>query len=284
MGSCQAPDLEALVRARTEELEAANAKIKARCEQLEQTNRDFERALEELRRAFEGKREFVSAVSHELRTPLNSVIGFSSILVSGGAGELTPEQLREVEMIRKAGEHMLALINDMLDLSRVEAGRATVERSWVDVQLLVEEVTGAVKVIADEKDLELRVGGVDVAEIHTDPKLVRQILLNLLANSVKFTAAGMVRLDVFMRAGAVIYAVSDTGPGVAEADADKVFESFSQLDGPRGEGQSGTGLGLAISRRLARLLGGDVSLATPASHDATRIGCTFEFWEPLVEP
>lgn len=255
--------LERLVMERTTELMAAN-------EQLGYVNDDLEHALEVLREANEAKSAFLRAMSHELRTPLNSIIGFSKILASGLGGPVTNEQLRQLEMINASGHHLLALVNDLLDLARIEAGKLEVNLEDIDAAEIVREIADSGTPEAEEKGLILRAEVPDgPVLLHSDPLRIRQILINLLGNAIKFTQTGTVTLRLTRSApGLVEFSVIDTGPGVPGDLRDDVFVEFVQGaagDSPR----VGVGLGLAISRGLAHLLGGMLILESTDDRGST---------------
>lgn len=217
-------------------------------------------AAEEASRA---KSRFLAVMSHELRTPLNAIIGYQDLLAGEIAGPLTARQGEHIDRIRESAWHLLELINQVLTLSKIEAGR---EEAVVDAVDAVEVARGAVSLVepqARKKGLPLHaVFPEGAVEVETDPGKLRQILLNLLANAVKFTEEGEVELAVASdpARGSVLFRVRDTGPGIAPEHQEAVFEPFTQVDQSNTRVQGGTGLGLPISRRLARLLGGDLTL------------------------
>jgi PAS domain S-box-containing protein len=245
-----AEHLEELVRARTTELESTNA---------------------ELREASEAKSRFLANMSHELRTPLNSVIGFSGVLEQGLAGALNEEQAREVRMIRNAGQHLLTLVSDILDLTRVEAGHAEIEIAPFSLSGLVGDLAETVRPLAAAKglDFDSRCGETDI-RMHSDRLRLHQILSNLLTNAVKFTDEGRVALDCTRDGDDVVFVVRDTGIGIPAEEIPRIMEEFHQVDRP-GDGMKppGTGLGLAISRRLVDLLGGSLSVESVLGEGTT---------------
>ncbi|MBC7266896.1 MAG: PAS domain S-box protein [Coriobacteriia bacterium] len=213
----------------------------------------LEEAYEQLESANRAKDEFLRSMSHELRTPLNSVIGFARLLEQELPGPLNEEQKTQIRMIRDAGMHLLSLVDDVLDLSRIEEGRVSAVRSEVDLGQLIREAVGAVRPMADEKGLALEVRGATSLVCSTDPQLVRQIVWNLLSNAIKYTGEGSVTVLVEDAGSAARISVADTGPGMTPEEIERAFEAFTRFRPP---GDSpGTGLGLAISKRLADLLG-----------------------------
>lgn len=212
------------------------------------------------------KSRFLANVSHELRTPLNAIVGYNALALSGLYGEISAELRAAHERIRTAAEHLLRVVNDVLDLSKIEVGRMEVDLHAVSIEPLLEEVVSMVEPVAEAKDVRIDfVVARDLPQVVTDPRHVRQIVLNLATNAIKFTERGWVTIVAKCsdsKPGRISIAVEDTGIGIAAADLDRIFEEFEQVR-PGGRGDSivrGTGLGLAISRKLARLLGGDIGV------------------------
>jgi signal transduction histidine kinase len=230
----------------------------------------------ELQRANQHKAEFLANMSHELRTPLNSILGFSQLLLEGDGGELTKDQQQDVEIIAQNGRHLLSLINDLLDISKLEAGKAQLHRGEVEVESLISECVESVSSLAKTKKLELSVSvGEDVGRAFADGPKLKQILLNLLGNAIKFTETGSVRINAERRGAELCISVRDTGIGVPPEDAERIFESFQQgKSGISGKYQ-GTGLGLAISRRLVEMHGGRIWVKSSPGQ-----GSTFSFTIP----
>src|SRR5690606_16937124 len=218
------------------------------------------RALE-LKRANRYKSEFLASMSHELRTPLNSCLILSKALAENKSGNLTEEQVKFAETIYASGRDLLELINDVLDLSKIEAG--AVETNFGDVQLaaLLRPVVRITEPLAKERGLELKA---ELAQpdaiVRTDSARVQQILKNLLSNACKFTKRGSVTLRVDVDDEGVSFCVEDTGIGIAEDKLEAIFEAFRQADGRISRGYGGTGLGLTISRDLAKRLGGEIGV------------------------
>jgi signal transduction histidine kinase len=231
----------------------ANVRIEERAQQVAEANM--------------AKSRFLANVSHELRTPLNAIVGYNALALSGLYGDVTAELRGAHERIRTAAEHLLRVVNDVLDLSKIEVGRMDVELRPVALEPLLESVAAIVDPVAEAKGVRVDlVVARDLPEITTDARRVKQILLNLGTNAIKFTERGAVTFVAKRGDGAgsgtVQIAIEDTGVGIARDDLDRIFEEFEQVR-PSGRGDSivrGTGLGLAVSRKLARLLGGDVTV------------------------
>ena len=204
-------------------------------------------------------------MSHELRTPLNSSLILAKLLAENTEGNLTAEQVEYAQTIQAAGNDLLALINDILDLSKIEAGRMDVRAEAVSIDPLLADLTRLFQPMAAVKGLEFearRQPGCPES-INTDQQRLEQILKNLLSNAVKFTESGSIKLSIRQAAGGRIdFAVVDTGIGISDEQQQSVFEAFRQIDGTPHRRQGGTGLGLSISRELSRLLGGELRLAS----------------------
>jgi signal transduction histidine kinase len=219
----------------------------------------------ELARAVAAKDSFLATVSHELRTPLNAIIGFTGALLLRLAGPLNAEQEKQLGTVQKSARHLLAVINDMLDLAKIDAGKVELDIEPCACGAIVEEVAASLRPLAESKGLQL-----DVAlppgevSIHTDRRIVSQILLNLAGNAIKFTDRGSVGIRLEQRARAIEITVQDTGPGIAAEDQSKLFTAFTQLDASVRRRHEGTGLGLHLSQKLARLLGARITLTSAA--------------------
>lgn len=239
----------------------------------------LESARHELESANKAKDNFLANMSHELRTPLNSVIGFSDMLLSGMVGELDEEQARQIGMINNSGRHLLSLVNDVLDLSRISRGSVDTQTEETDLREVVESVIEGVRPVAVKKNLALELD-FDLPEgtIAADQRKIRQVLWNLVGNAVKFTDEGAVSVRVSCEDDRGLkFTVEDSGIGISEADLVHVFEEFSQLPSRAAGRPEGTGLGLPISLRLARILGGDVAVTSRVG-----VGSTFVFSLPAV--
>ena len=230
----------------------------------------------ELHRANEHKSEFLANMSHELRTPLNSILGFSQLLLEGDGGVLSGDQRQDVEIIAQNGHHLLSLINDLLDISKLEAGKAQLHRGEVDIEALVVECVDSVGSLAKNKHLELsRAVSPEVGPVFADGPKLKQVLLNLLGNAIKFTETGSVRVVAERQGADLRVSVRDTGIGVPPEDVERIFESFQQGNSGMSGKYQGTGLGLSISRRLVEMHGGRIWVkSTPGQ------GSTFTFTIP----
>ncbi|MFJ4541340.1 HAMP domain-containing protein [Streptomyces tibetensis] len=299
---------------RQKALQASNAELEEKAELLAQQNRDIEvknTEIEEARQVLEEraeqlavsmryKSEFLANMSHELRTPLNSLLILAKLLADNAEGNLSPKQVEFAETIHGAGSDLLQLINDILDLSKVEAGKMDVSPTRIALVQLVDYVEATFRPLTAEKglDLSVRVSPELPATLHTDEQRLLQVLRNLLSNAVKFTDSGSVELvirpardDVPQRireqlletgsltdpqAELIAFSVTDTGIGIASSKMRVIFEAFKQADGTTSRKYGGTGLGLSISREIAQLLGGEIY-----AQSETGRGSTFTLYLPL---
>ncbi|MCA9948626.1 MAG: HAMP domain-containing histidine kinase, partial [Anaerolineales bacterium] len=222
------------------------------------------------------KTEFLASMSHELRTPLNSIIGFADVLLSGIDGELSDRMEEDINLIRTSGYHLRDLIGDILDMSKIEAGRVELQYETVNVQKLFEDVVNSARISADKKEIALEYHlEDDIDTIVADRTCLRQILWNIVGNAIKFTDEGSVKISAEMRNKAFYCYVRDTGIGIHDEDIPIVFEQFRQVDASKASPQRGTGLGMPISKRLVELHGGQIGLQ---SHPGA--GTTFWFSIP----
>jgi signal transduction histidine kinase len=216
------------------------------------------------------KSAFLATMSHELRTPLNSIIGFTGILLQELVGPLNPEQKKQMGIVRANSNHLLELINDVLDISKIEAGQLQVSREPIDLKAIAEKVLQTVQPLAQKKSLDLRWDLPETLEpILSDRRRVEQILMNLLGNAIKFTEAGEVRLRVEPAGADLRIEVSDTGIGMAEADLERLFQPFFQIDTGLTRKYGGTGLGLSICKKLVELLGGRIQVESALGRGST---------------
>jgi PAS domain S-box-containing protein len=218
------------------------------------------------------KDEFLATLSHEFRTPLNAILGYTHMLLNGVTGLISDPQRKSLSRIDSNSQHLLALINDILDITRIEAGRMPLNLSTFKIPALVEEVMSELEAIIRRSNLSVRaVMPRSLPSLRSDRQKVKQIVLNLLSNALKFTPAGSVtiRASYEARARALNISVSDTGVGIADADRVKVFEDFRQLDSSPARGYGGTGLGLSICRRLSQMLDGTIELDSKVGKGST---------------
>ena len=272
---------------------------------------ELERLYSDVKRANQAKSEFLANVSHELRTPLNAIVGFVELLRDGFYGDLSPRQVPPVDRIAASATHLRHLVDQVLDIAKIAAGRLEVHTETIVLRPFVLNVASELESLVSEKGLALSITvGASLPRVRTDPTHLRQILINLIGNAVKYTTAGSVSVRARLlgapedignrtpmpRAGMddpsaaallakaprtgiwIALQVIDTGVGIAPADMARIFDEFEQVNaGPRGDSmQRGTGLGLAISRRLARLLAGDISVESVLGR-----GSTFTIWLPV---
>jgi signal transduction histidine kinase len=251
--------------------------------ELVRINRRLREANREIREADRLKSEFVATISHELRTPLNTIIGFAKFILNGGAGPLTDMQRTDLSAIYSSGQHLLDLVNDILDLSKIEAGKVTLNRELLDFHEIAAGIMSAAIALVDDKPIELKEEiAPDLPPINADRQRVRQIIWNLVSNATKFTDKGHIALRVRCVADNgtphLLCAVEDTGIGIREEDISTVFEAFRQVDSSSARRAQGTGLGLPISRRLAELHGGRMWVESEEGR-----GSTFFFTLPLTD-
>ncbi|MFE1749228.1 HAMP domain-containing protein [Streptomyces anandii] len=274
-------------------LAAQNRDIEAKNLQIEQARQELETRAQQLSLASKYKSEFLANMSHELRTPLNSLLILAQLLAQNPSRNLTPKQVEYAGIIHSAGSDLLQLINDILDLSKVEAGKMDVAPERVPLRQLIEYVEATFRPMTSQKGLEFGVtttAGAP-ADLLTDDSRLRQILRNLLSNAVKFTEQGGVELCIepasdeevppgVVRGGAVVaFRVKDTGIGIPEQHLESIFGAFQQADGTTSRKYGGTGLGLSITREIAHLLGGAVAVDSAPGR-----GSTFTLYLPVTRP
>ncbi|HXT18088.1 MAG TPA: HAMP domain-containing sensor histidine kinase [Gemmatimonadaceae bacterium] len=266
---------------------------------------ELERLYHEVARANTAKSEFLANISHELRTPLNAIVGFVELLKDGVYGELSPRQVPPVDRIAASATHLRHLVDQVLDIAKIAAGRLEVHSETLVLRPFVLNVASELESLVNERGLSFSIAvGASLPRIRTDPTHLRQILVNLIGNAVKYTPSGgvavrarlvgatvarsshrptpddpvLARQSPDMRQVWIALQVVDTGVGIAPADQVRIFDEFEQVNaGPRSESmQRGTGLGLSISRRLAQLLGGDIGVDSQLGK-----GSTFTLWLPV---
>jgi len=257
-------------QAQQEELEAQSEELRKQTEELQGQNVELERqrlAVEEANRL---KSQFLSNMSHELRTPLNSVMALSRVLMMQAKAKLSAEEVNYLEIIERNGKNLLTLINDILDLAKIEAGRMDVNPNPFSLRLTLENIVESIAPLAGEKGIEIRQEiPADLPPLESDELRVTQILQNLVVNAVKFTAAGSVTVSVGTDQGKVSVRIADTGIGIAAGDLPYIFDEFRQVDGTSARRHEGTGLGLAIARKAARMLGGEIAVQSVPGKGST---------------
>jgi len=228
------------------------------------------RRVSQAEEANQVKASFLAAMSHELRTPLNAIGGYTDLLLTGIGGALSPQQRQYLERIRGSQQHLLAIINDILNFSRIEAGRLTVEMGPVSLQHVVDAVVPMIEPQAVAKRIGIKQGDFAEAVVSGDRSKIEQILLNLLSNAVKFTPeGGSISIVCTQRGDCYELAVHDTGMGIPEADLDAIFQPFIQVGRSLTSKQEGTGLGLAISSDLAKAMGGELRVESKIDEGST---------------
>lgn len=261
------------------QLQQTNQQLSEQARRLEEQNEDLTRAkaelehkTRELEQTSRYKSDFLANMSHELRTPLNSSLILAKLLAENRPGNLTPEQIQYAQTIESAGNDLLTLITDILDLSKIEAGRMEVKAQAVPLARLLENLGRTFQPLAADKALQFRtqIAPGTPETLETDPQKLEQVLKNILSNAIKFTEQGEVVLEVSRAAGErVEFSVRDTGIGVPAHQHDVIFEPFRQADGTTNRKYGGTGLGLSISRELVQLLGGSIELVSEEGHGST---------------
>jgi signal transduction histidine kinase len=257
------------VKRHSEEL---REKVREATAELAEQNELLRRQAFHVEQASAAKSQFLANVSHELRTPLNAIIGYTHLLLEGVSGELNRPQREKLGRLDSNARHLLAIINDLLDLARIESGKMPVQLERVILQELIEEVMTEVEPLIDRTTLSVaRLISPEVPEIHTDRQKVKQIVLNLLSNALKFTPQGSVsiRLDYEVEKEWISIAVADTGIGISDENQKTIFEAFQQADSSYAQRQGGTGLGLTICRRLASILDGQINLISRLGEGST---------------
>jgi len=239
--------------------------------------REIEEKGQELEVVNKHKSEFLANMSHELRTPLNAILGYSELIIDKIYGDVPEKILGVLERVEKNGRHLLGLINDVLDLSKIEAGRLTLSLNEYSMKDVVQSSFASVEALAAEKNLVLKM---EVSEkLKTgkgDEQRITQVVLNLLGNAIKFTEHGEIRVKTTVSNGSFLVSVSDTGPGIPDADQEKIFDEFMQVDGSSTKEKGGTGLGLSISKKIVKMHGGRIWVESVFGK-----GSTFQFTLPI---
>lgn len=265
------------LQAQQEELQAQTEELRQQTEEIRAQNIELEKQRLVVEEASRLKSQFLSNMSHELRTPLNSVMALSRVLTIQAKEKLSEEELKYLEIIERNGKNLLTLINDILDLAKIEAGRMDIRPRPFSLALTIENIVESLRPLAAEKVIQLHH---DIPEnlppLESDEIRVSQVLQNLLANAVKFTAAGSVTVSAKCTGGKVAVRITDTGIGIAASDIPHIFDEFHQVDGSSARRHEGTGLGLAIAHKATQMLGGDIAVTSDLG-----VGSTFTLSLPL---
>jgi signal transduction histidine kinase len=273
-------NLEQRVIERTEQLIAANSELRTQIAERDRIQQALDGKNIELQNAARAKDRFLANMSHELRTPLNGIIGFSEFLVDGKPGTLNPKQKDYLEDILNSGRHLLQLINDLLDLAKVEAGKMELKVEKFLLRESIEEVCAVTELIAQKKGIRVGVYiAPELGEITLDRKMFKQVLYNLLSNAIKFTDNGG-KVELFAEPHdphRFQLVVKDSGIGIKSEDFGRLFKEFEQLESEATRQQEGTGLGLALTRKIVELQGGEISVKSEIG-----IGSSFTVLLPLV--
>ena len=272
-------DRTAELAGKTADLERSQTALTGLLEDVNRANRELAAANSRLQEIDRLKSLFIASMSHELRTPLNSIIGFTGILLQGLAGPLNDEQKKQLGMVKGSSRHLLALITDIIDLSKIEAGKLSLTREEVDLVRLAREVVASLEPVAARGGLALSLEAPDTLSIVSDARRVRQVLVNLVGNAVKFTERGSVTVFLTRLDGSVRISVRDTGPGIRAEDLGLLFQFFSRVTSAGQPTHEGTGLGLYLSRKLVTLLGGDIRVESTLG-----LGSEFCFILPAEMP
>jgi PAS domain S-box-containing protein len=252
--------------------------VETRTKDLKQKTLELEEANVELLEADRLKSIFLASMSHELRTPLNSIIGFTGILLMGMVGDLTEEQRKQLTIVKESASHLLELINDILDISKVEAGKVELSSDLFDVNEVIEEQIRSIEPKAFEKGIGLKRELTESIEIVADNRRFKQILLNLLSNAVKFTETGSVTISSAIVKDSIQISVIDTGVGIKQEDMKKLFEPFQQIDSSLTKKHEGTGLGLHLTEKIVKLMQGKIWVESEINK-----GTAFHVSLPLIK-
>ena len=278
---CLHQELETLVRERTAELANTNDELRAEIderrraeEEVHRVNIELARAHQQALEASQVKSTFLANMSHELRTPLNAIIGYSELLQTLATKKGQTDTLADLSKITRAGKHLLALINDLLDISKIEAGKMQLFLETLDIAQLTQDVLTTVQPLAAKEgnQLEAHLGG-DLGTMHSDLTRVRQCLFNLLSNACKFTKGGTIQLIASRQATPerewVSFQIRDTGIGMTPEQIGRLFQSFTQADATTTRKFGGTGLGLTITRKFCEMMGGDIQVESTPGQGST---------------
>jgi CheY-like chemotaxis protein/nitrogen-specific signal transduction histidine kinase len=261
------------------EKKQAEDQLAEQTESLRRSNLELKRAREIAERESQFKSSFLANMSHELRTPLNAIIGFSELLEQNIAGQLSDKQREFVDCVLVSGRNLLALVNDILDLSKIEAGRLNLSWEWTGFSTLLDNMHTVIQPLADKQGVTLELDlPADAPEMYLDPMRIKQVIYNLVSNAIKFTRrGGKVRFQAILREHVLELVVRDTGIGIRAEDLGRLFNEFERLELPKGMKAEGSGLGLALTKRIVELHGGTVAVESEIEK-----GSTFTVRLPLI--
>ena len=273
--------IEEQIQMTNKQLDAQNEKLHIQAEQLLQQQYELVEKNREIERANQMKSEFLASMSHELRTPLNAVIGFSELMLDGITGDINDEQQECLNDILSSGQHLLELINDVLDLSKVEVGKMEFRLVDLDIAEVISEAVQTVKSLLDQKEVTLNIHIEEgIGQIYADKSRLRQVLLNLLSNATKFThQGGTIHVTAETKNGMCLIGVKDNGIGIKKEDQEKIFEVFTQAETIQDETPKGTGLGLTLTRQFLTAMNGKIWVKSEYGK-----GSTFYFTIPFSRP
>jgi signal transduction histidine kinase/DNA-binding response OmpR family regulator len=266
------------------DLEERTTMLEEKNQMIEERNEEIQLKAKELEISTKYKSEFLANMSHELRTPLNSILLLSRLMTENNQENLTDEQIEYAQVIQNSGQSLLSLIDEILDLSKIEAGKMQMEFEKISIKEITNDIRALFTPLAKEKglDFSVNISGDVPGQVETDKMRIQQILKNLIANAIKFTAKGSVSLNVNKHSfneSMIVFAVKDTGIGIPADKQRLIFEAFQQADGSTKRQYGGTGLGLSISRELSRLLGGQIELTSEPEK-----GSEFRLIVPVSKP
>ncbi|MBT3229903.1 MAG: response regulator [Candidatus Marinimicrobia bacterium] len=265
---------------KNQELESLAEELQSQTEELQEQNVELDAQRHQVEEANRLKSEFLSNMSHELRTPLNSIMALSNVLVDQSSDRLSGDESEYLEIIARNGRHLLKLINDILDLSKIEAGQMEIMITTFSLTGLIDDIVEGLRPLANENGNDLNINMIEnLPDITSDQSLVHRIIQNLIGNAVKFTENGLVTLTIKQNSAAISISIQDTGIGISSEALPMIFDEFRQADGSTSRHYGGTGLGLAIAQRSAHLIGGELNVKSQLGE-----GSTFTFTLPKSTP
>ncbi len=259
----------------TTERKKTEEELKKYRDHLEKKGAELKQANTRLQELDLLKSMFIASMSHELRTPLNSIIGFTGIILQGISGEITEEQRKQLTMVKTSAAHLLDLINDVIDVSKIEAGKVELTIEEFDLSALTQDVKKTFEIITDEQGLRITLEAPEKLIVKSDERRAKQIIINFVSNAIKFTDKGRIEIKLAKRDGSAEVSVADTGIGIKKEDIGKLFQAFGRI-ATENRLTEGSGLGLYLSKKIANLLGGDIKAESELGR-----GSVFTFTLPL---